>query len=278
VIRLLFSDVDRTLLTRGYELLPDVSRAVGVARQAGIEVVLATARPPMAVRRYARALGVARRCICLNGAWVGDVESGIGESLGAIQPQVVKRIVEWSSCEAIDTVIYTAHAIFTTRLTPAIEVHSNRTGEEVMQISNLDEITTPILKILCVSAPARALESFDTLRGLLDPTVHAAQSRIDLLEINSVAVSKGNAAEHLARGLGLESTEWAAIGDGENDISLLRRASLRLTVDNAIPEIKRIAALHFSSCDAGGFAEAMAYIRARNAAELCALNEDITTQ
>jgi Cof subfamily protein (haloacid dehalogenase superfamily) len=267
VIRLLFSDMDRTLLTHGYELLPAVSRAVADAKLAGMQVVLATARPPMAVRPYAAALGISNPCICLNGAWVGDVDSGVGQVLGEFAPQVARRLIDRASSEGLDTLIYTADAIYTLGLTPAIELHCKRTGERVTEIDGLHEVWLPVLKLLCISPLSRAAAAFSRLRAVLGPTADAAQSRVDLLEITSAAVSKGNAAEHVGRELGVHPSEWAAIGDSENDVSLLTRASLRLTVDNAIPAIKRIACRHFSSCDAAGFAEAVEYLITRNAEE-----------
>ncbi|CAN7789069.1 HAD-IIB family hydrolase [Caballeronia sp. LjRoot34] len=264
---MLFSDVDRTLLTHGYELRPEVCSAVEAARNAGIQIVLATARPPMAVRPYAAALKLTQTCICLNGAWVGSVDEDDGHSLGYLEPDIVERILGHALADGIDALLYTATAIYASTLTPRIETHSQRTGEIVTVIDGLNRIECPVLKVLCISTPEAAPVAFRGLMAIGGPTVSAAQSRDDLLEITSANVSKGFAAANVAHRLGLSHSECASIGDSENDLSLLAFSDLRMTVANATPAIKRMASLHFASCDAGGVAEALAYIKARNAAE-----------
>jgi Cof subfamily protein (haloacid dehalogenase superfamily) len=269
MIRVLFSDVDRTLLTHRYELLPEVCKAVADAKESGIEVILATARPPMAVLPYAEKLGVTDTCICLNGAWVGSLNGGEATILGQVRGDVVEEVLKLCASDGsgIDLLFYTATEIFAPRITPAVVTHCKNTGELAKEISVAREIEGAVLKVLCISTSSDTKAAFRRITELVSERAVCLASRVDLLEITDSDVSKGRAVAEIARQRGLVRSECAAIGDSDNDLSLLAWAEVKLTVDNAMPAIKQIAPLHFASCDVGGIAQAIAYLQARNRSE-----------
>ena len=72
--RLVAIDLDGTLL-RSDRSVSDRSRAaIGAARAAGAEVVVATARSPRSTRELAAAAGIGGLAICANGAIVYDLD------------------------------------------------------------------------------------------------------------------------------------------------------------------------------------------------------------
>jgi len=71
-------------------------------------------------------------------------------------------------------------------------------------------------------------------------------------------VSKGRALEQLAAYLGVLLEETVAIGDGPNDISLLKTAGLGIAMGNAPLEVKRVARYITADVDHGGVAKAIA--------------------
>lgn len=73
--RLLVTDVDRTILTHDHMLPSRVKEQLARAKEAGVLLVLATARSPIGVRPYADQLGP-DWTICFNGGWTGDPKSG----------------------------------------------------------------------------------------------------------------------------------------------------------------------------------------------------------
>jgi HAD superfamily hydrolase (TIGR01484 family) len=75
--QLLFTDVDRTLLTHEYRMHPRVVHTVSRALQANIQIVLATPRSLVEVKPCALQLGLTNLGICLSGSWIGNVETGV---------------------------------------------------------------------------------------------------------------------------------------------------------------------------------------------------------
>ncbi|MBQ8796986.1 MAG: HAD family phosphatase [Oscillospiraceae bacterium] len=74
-----------------------------------------------------------------------------------------------------------------------------------------------------------------------DPRLLVAQSDPNDLEIFSSAGGKGNALKLLAEKLGIAREATMALGDSTNDATMVAAAGLGVAMDNAMPELKRIA-------------------------------------
>ena len=72
-------------------------------------------------------------------------------------------------------------------------------------------------------------------------TLCVSQSDANNLEIYSSAAGKGNTLLYLADTLGVDISEVIAVGDSNNDITLLKNAGLALAMNNASSDLKAIA-------------------------------------
>ncbi|MDP4206080.1 MAG: Cof-type HAD-IIB family hydrolase [Bacteroidota bacterium] len=77
------------------------------------------------------------------------------------------------------------------------------------------------------------------------------------LEINREGVNKGYGLRKLAEFLNIERNEIMAIGDNNNDLSMLHFAGVSVAMDNAIDEVKRAADYVTMSNDENGVAFAI---------------------
>ena len=77
------------------------------------------------------------------------------------------------------------------------------------------------------------------------------------LEITAQGVNKGSALELLCSFLKLPLSETAAVGDGANDVQLLRTAGLGIAMENAAPALRAAADAAVPDCDHEGAAIAM---------------------
>src|SRR5947207_3488651 len=75
VIRLIATDLDGTLLRSDLSVSPRTQRALRCARDAGIRIVLVSARGPLGVGRVADEIAGEGFAICSNGALVLDLGS-----------------------------------------------------------------------------------------------------------------------------------------------------------------------------------------------------------
>jgi phosphoglycolate phosphatase (TIGR01487 family) len=87
------------------------------------------------------------------------------------------------------------------------------------------------------------------------------------IHLQSPGVNKGTALVALAREMGLEPSDFLAIGDSVNDVQMLKTAGAGVTVANASPETKAAAGYIATKGYGDGFVEAIKkyypYFRAR---------------
>jgi hypothetical protein len=87
------------------------------------------------------------------------------------------------------------------------------------------------------------------------------------IHLQSPGIDKGTALEALAQEMGLLPSDFLAIGDSLNDIQMLTKAGIGVTVANAHPDIKAVAEFVAEKEYGNGFVEAIAkyssYFRAR---------------
>ena len=64
-------------------------------------------------------------------------------------------------------------------------------------------------------------------------------------------------SKKLAEILGVTIPETMAIGDAENDLSILKEAGLSVAMGNAVPEVKEVCDVVTGDCEENGWAEAI---------------------
>ena len=86
------------------------------------------------------------------------------------------------------------------------------------------------------------------------PEIKVTSSTWNNIELNIQAAHKGNALRRFAEHLGLSLADCMAFGDGMNDFTMVAAAGLGVAMENAEPEVKRVAKWIAPSNDADGVA------------------------
>ncbi|MER9059927.1 Cof-type HAD-IIB family hydrolase [Mesorhizobium sp. M0520] len=261
--RLIVTDVDRTLLTHNHMLPQRVADALGAVREAGITVVLATARSPLGVKPYAERLGVASLVICFNGAWIGDVSTGIAVSEQRIGRADALHAMALAQAAGVRPMWFTGTAIHALAEDPVIVREAGVTNEPLLLADAMEDLPGAPGKIMCVAAQPAGRVAFGALRANLGNRLSVSGSHPRLLEIGPADVSKKVAIATVAAKLRIAAEDCAAAGDAENDLDMLAWAGMAVTVANAVPEVKLLAQFVGPSCDDGGLADAVAWLMQR---------------
>jgi Cof subfamily protein (haloacid dehalogenase superfamily) len=83
------------------------------------------------------------------------------------------------------------------------------------------------------------------------------KSRDCLLEIIHKDVSKANGIDLLAKELGIKQSEVMAIGDEENDVSMIEYAGMGVVMENGNENLKKLAQFVTKSNQEDGVAHAV---------------------
>lgn len=276
------TDLDGTLLNRQGAVSPGNLAAIRRARDAGIEVVVATGRSWIECRMVAQeALGTGY-AITAGGAALHDVESGSCKDSIDISHDLVAHCTESlvrhghlahllkdptragydyllvgdAALDEASRWWFTVHPLNTRSVPTLEEYHGGRS-----------EALAHVLRVGTVAAASELAGVAATLRSEVGEKlslkhwpalVALGQAGIDthLLEIFDAQVDKWSMILRLCAARGIDPAEVVTIGDGLNDLGMLEGATVSYAVANADSAVrgvsKRGAPDH--DCDAVAFA------------------------
>ena len=96
-------------------------------------------------------------------------------------------------------------------------------------------------KILLIADPKIIRKAFAKAKGIWGSDMEIAISKSFYLEFTHPQAHKGNAVKAYASKLGLTMDQVICIGDGLNDLSMIRMAGLGVAMKNGADELKKIA-------------------------------------
>lgn len=261
-IKLVALDIDGTLLTSDGQVTPEVFQAIQDAKAQGVHVVLATGRPRSGVLRLLEELHLNQPgdlVITFNGGLIQDVHTGetlYEEHLSYndyLDIEALARKLAVPMHASTKSGIYTANRnIGTYTVHEAKLVHSDlfyRTPKEMEQHT--------VLKCMYVDEPEVLERIISSIPDSFYDRFTIVRSAPFYLEILPKTVDKGQALLHLASKLHLSPEQVMAVGDQENDQAMLEVAGLPVAMDNASPELKKIAKVVTRSNDESGVAYAL---------------------
>lgn len=242
--RLLVLDVDGTLLDSEHRLRPRVADAVRAAQSAGMGVTLATGKLLPSVRPILAAMGIRGPQITLNGAATVESETGKAVRFRPLNEDDRRAII--ATVRAADPSVLISHfsldAIYLDQHHPNAGIFAEYgEGPPVFIPDLLAGTLPPAAKILLSAAPARLVALRAVVTPRLAGRVSITATTTDFLEFFAAAAGKGRALVDLRARLGLAREAIIAIGDGENDLPLLREAGLAVAMANGAAPTHAVA-------------------------------------
>ena len=267
-VRLFAIDVDGTLLDSSHRLKTVVRDAVCRLPASGVQVVLATARGPQAVRDIVRQLDFSPWLIGFSGAWIGELDSGSLEPKNVRSDERIaaahaRLILSTAIFNNVEPNVFTPESWRVRTMTPEILEECAIVNLKPIQTSELMTMEEPPSKIMLISRldQIAALKQIqESVRGVATGTF----SKPNYLEILPAGVNKARALINLAASLWVELSEVAAIGDAPNDLEMLNEVGFAIAMGNASDRVKTAADLVVNTNDNAGVAEAVDTILSRN--------------
>ena len=271
--KMLVTDMDYTLLNSEKRISERNGEAVRKAIEKGVHMVVATGRIYTSARVYAKLLGVNTPIIASNGAIIreavfnnpSDTEKTIFKDI--LNTGALKEMIRLSHKYGLFCHFFTEDTIYAEKLVNVslryTEWNKYLGQEDQVQIKIVDDIEKALLqpevKILKAVVVDSDSEKIQGLRNEIEATgtVSVSQSMKDNLEVMNLGVTKGNAVKILADMYGLQREEIIAIGDNENDISMIEYAGLGIAMGNAEDVLKEAADYITGDYQADGVADAI---------------------
>lgn len=245
-IKLIATDLDGTLFDDDKKVSQENRQALNAAREKGVHVVLTTGRPLRAITYLLEELnlmGGTNYSITINGGLVQKNDGAI----------LAKTDLTWDEAKVIidtilplglpldiltDEVVYEINQPKASSLYKAVNPHL--VFEEISDASQLPK-NIVINKIISAYEPAILDDKLKTLPVSLKEQFEIFKSRDIVLEFMPKGVHKAVGLAYLCNHLGIAADEVLAIGDEENDLTMIEWAGVGVAMKNAVSALKERA-------------------------------------
>ena len=259
-IDLIALDLDGTLLDPAGRIAPSSLEAIARAKEAGVQVVLATGRPAPEAAWFAREAGCGVLAAVLGGAAICDTRTGAHIRRWDFSPETGRQALKLCMEREMERMIFAGEAIlldpYSKRLLmehyPYPAFHDNAIVTED-PLAYVEEHGLPITKLH--GDGDRKNYPLDELAAL--PGVELTASGDRDFELVPAGVGKGRALALIALLRGVPLEQCAAVGDSPNDLSMLQAVGTPIAMGNAGSAVKAAAAHVVADNGHGGVVEAI---------------------
>jgi hydroxymethylpyrimidine pyrophosphatase-like HAD family hydrolase len=252
--RLVALDIDGTLVDYEEHLSEKVAKAVAEVQAIGAHVVLSTGRSTFGITRVIDALGLeSGHAVASNGAVTFTFPPVEITTAVTFDPAPAVQLVLDRVPDAIVAVEVIGRGYRTNRMFPEGEI----TGE--MWLESLDELVRDPVTRVIIRDPQSSAEDFVALADELG--LHGTNYYVGYtawLDLAPDGVSKASALDAVAAELGVDPADALAIGDGRNDVEMLRWAGRGVAMGQAPDDVKAAADAVTGTWDEDGAAYELA--------------------
>ncbi len=268
-IRLIALDLDGTLLDSQKRLSVRNREVLEECLRRGIHIVPTTGRTVDGIPDMIKEIPGIRYAITTNGAVIEDMEE---------KRTLETKLLPWETAVELFEAVSQYHVMYDAYIDrrgvtePRFFDHLAEYGIP-SQLQGLIRATRDVYPSIIehvknTKKPVEKVNFFfsdmeerERVRKALEPRedILITSSMPFNLELNAMGATKGGGILRLAAHLGLKREQTMAIGDGENDFSMIKDAGIGVAMKNAIPALHKIADYITDTNDEDGVASAISH-------------------
>lgn len=240
-IRLVATDLDRTLVTSSGGLPPDLDSYISRLTDARIVFVPASGRPRATLRAMFPSANRSVGYISDNGAVVGLGNEILDTSTFA--PSVHLEMVESVREEGVGIpALSTLDGSFTLERFREYEDMLRQFFYDLRLVPDLGDVTAASVKFSVFYPRRDSRDHYDYINDLWGADYSVVIAGPDWIDITNRGVNKGHGLKVLGEKLGIGPDQMMAFGDTDNDFAMIEYAEHSYAVANADERIKEAAA------------------------------------
>jgi hydroxymethylpyrimidine pyrophosphatase-like HAD family hydrolase len=268
--RLLFLDLDGTLVGKDDVVSPRTVAALNAASASGCVPVICTARNHYMVRHIAAQWRGHGYAILSNGAILAEWETGRVIEKVAMTPLLVRQAVQVAHTFGASALLFGVHAeedggerIYSDRRFPPPDLYIRRNSHRIVYRDDLSACEDLFPVGMGVYGPREQVEplarAWQDALGSAVAVFASPDPKYDCwcAFLNAREADKAHAAARVAEMLGVPSEQTMAVGDHLNDLNLLHWAGLGVCMGDGHAEARACAAHVTGSLAEDGAAQAI---------------------
>ncbi len=234
-----FIDMDGTLLNSRNEISEQTVKSLQRLEDNGLKVHLATGRHYGIVEPYHKAIGLKTPVICLNGSYIYDPltkKEIFAKTFTAEAAGLYKRISD-NVRMCSNVLFHTREGLYCEKVDEHVEHWIQTSGVQPYFQGALDDLEQlDILKYGIMAEKRSLTKPWRTRSAGLDVIEWK-----DGFEVVPKGVSKWKGIRTLLSQYAISPSEVITIGDGPNDVEMIRESGLGIAMKNAVEEVLAVS-------------------------------------
>ena len=247
-MKLLFLDLDGTLLNDKKEINKADMDAIDEMISKGHKVIINTGRPLYSALLLSEKFGFLREGFYIssfNGGLIVDPVTKKRLKYDTVPDEIVRHMFDEAYKLGLHAHTYNDECVVSERDTKELEFYTKRISMPPFVVSDFrDALSEGAPKIIIVSLDGkeRLIEYREKLRDYENEhNLYSTFSDSRLLEYANPLANKGEAVRFLCRYLGVDISDSIAAGDEENDMPMIEAAGIGVCMKNGQDILKSVA-------------------------------------
>ncbi len=259
-IKLIVTDLDGTFLAEHATLSQKNIRAVQAAREKGVVVSACTTRNWCGTEQIVQAARFDGVTACSNGGSYIQTQDGTVLGMHCLPAAAVRGLVEESLALGAKVALHTYHSTYIgdASLSPKHLLEGEFAKQYCRDANEMLALAGDAVEMVEVVGKD-GQQMPEVWRERIKPygNVYIANQNRGVYHITMPCASKLQAAQNLAKALGLDSSQVMCLGDTYNDSEMIRWAGIGVAMGNAEEGVKAEADFVAKSNHENGFAQAI---------------------
>lgn len=259
-IKLIAIDLDDTLLDGNHSISEQCIKDIRRVRSKGIYVTLATGRMYRATLPYARQLELDIPLIAYQGALVKSSFSEEVFYYRTIEKNLDRKLLMMLKDRGIYCYVYCNDTLYLEKITEEARCYAEATNIKPCVVSKLEDVLDlyHATEIMALIKEKELTDEMETqLKNMYSDKLHITRFKNNNLELMDHKATKANALAVVAEYYNINRQEIMAIGDGYNDLPMIKWAGIGVAMGNAPDAVKEAADYVTLSNEEQGVSEAL---------------------
>ena len=255
-------DLDGTLTNHDKVVTPRTRQALLKAQEQGAIIILASGRPTYGIVPVAECLELEKRggyILSYNGGNIVNAKTGEKLFSQFLPDAVIPILYKYAKEKNHALLGYAGNEIITEMPDDQYVKEESRINKmNIRKVDNLlDALEPHPTKLLMTGDPTDMIKAEEELVEILGEKMDIFRSAPFFLELVPKGIDKAQSLLRLLSKINLTPADLMAFGDGYNDLSMLKLASVGVAMANAAPEVRADADYVTLSNEEDGVAEAL---------------------
>ena len=250
-------DLDDTLLNKDKQISEENKKTLAKCQELGVKIVISTGRPYIGIQKVLNELnlvGTDTYAFCYNGGLIYSLKNMEIIASFTITGRDIKKLYQESL--RLNT-YYHLYDLEGKLYTPKMNEYTMYGAKLVGTTANIVEINSfPDDKLFLKGMLVDDKNHISEIISQIDPQLKEQYANFlsapIYYEFLNPKATKGSALKYLANHLNIDIKDTIAIGDSENDLSMIIDAGLGVAMENSYPHIKEKADFITKDCNEDG--------------------------